>query len=309
MKRAYLLAQALSTPWAMAPNHLDNLLNALTRWTYGIGASDEVMASIHADMEARVARQSESARAAGSSIAVIPVSGAIVNRAASADQVSGGGLCSAERLSGMLNAALAEPAVGGILLDIDSPGGGVFGVEELANEIRSARDQKPIFAFANGLAASAAYWIGAAATKFYSVPTGQVGSIGVYTAHQDVSKALEIAGVKTTMISAGRRKVEGNSFEPLTDESRASIQGMVDDYYSMFVKSVAKSRGVTPSQVRDDMGEGAVVAASKAKDAGMIDGVATLPEVVGLLGKAMMRQKSSGSRVAQARRNIAILSA
>jgi len=83
------------------------------------------------------------------------------------------------------------------------------GVCELADEIMAARAQKPVVAIANSLAASAAYWIGCAASEFYLTPGGEVGSIGVWQAHQDFSRALDEAGVTTTLISAGKFKVEG----------------------------------------------------------------------------------------------------
>jgi ClpP class serine protease len=119
-----------------------------------------------------------------------------------------------EDVAGALRAMLADDSINKIVLDIDSPGGSSYGVAELFNEIYGARGQKPIVAIANSLAASAAYWIGSAADRFLVTPGGLVGSIGVYSVHQDISKMAEKAGVKTTFISAGKHKVEGTSSSP-----------------------------------------------------------------------------------------------
>ncbi len=131
---------------------------------------------------------------------------------------------SVQGVARQFRAAMADPDIGRVILDVDSPGGQVGGVEELAREIYQARGQKPVTAIANGLAASAAYWIATAADEFVVTPSGQVGSIGVFGMHQDVSAALEKDGVKVTMVSAGKYKTEGNPFEPLTDEARAAMQ-------------------------------------------------------------------------------------
>jgi ClpP class serine protease len=87
-------------------------------------------------------------------------------------------------------------------------------------------------------------------------------------------------GVKTTLISAGKYKTEGNPYEPLSDEARAAMQAMVDDYYGMFTRAVAKGRGVSVDAVRNGFGEGRMVSASQAVKNGMADRVATLDQVL-----------------------------
>ncbi|WP_052688250.1 S49 family peptidase [Xanthomonas sp. MUS 060] len=101
-------------------------------------------------------------------------------------------------LGAALRQALADDTVSQILIDIDSPGGSVYGVAELADQIQSARSIKPVVAVANSLAASAAYWIGCAAGELYVTPGGEVGSIGVWQAHFDYSQALAADGVTPT---------------------------------------------------------------------------------------------------------------
>jgi HK97 family phage major capsid protein len=119
-----------------------------------------------------------------------------------------------------------------------------------------------------------------AASKAFSTPSGEVGSIGVYSAHQDISGAQKKLGVKTTLVSAGKFKTERSPFEPLSDEAKAAMQEKVDAYYEMFVAAVAEGRGVSVETVRDTFGQGRTVMAAKAADAGMVDAVATYEDVL-----------------------------
>jgi signal peptide peptidase SppA len=175
-----------------------------------------------------------------------------------------------------------DPKVAAIILDIDSPGGTVAGTQEAADAIYAARDRKPIIAIANSLAASAAYWIGSSATKFYAAPSAEVGSIGVYAMHLDISKANDRLGIKPTYISAGKYKVEGNPDAPLTSEAKATIQRSVDAAYADFVWAVARNRGVKLSEVKGGFGEGRVVGAKEAHRLGMVDGVRALASVINI---------------------------
>ncbi|NDU92296.1 MAG: S49 family peptidase, partial [Ferrovum sp.] len=163
--------------------------------------------------------------------------GVLTQRGNMVDALSGPGSTSTQMFTAALQDALADETVGQILIDIDSPGGSVYGVAELASEILNARSQKPVVAIANSLAASAAYWVGSAATEFYCTPGGEVGSIGVWQAHEDISGALLYEGIDVTLISAGKYKVEGNPYEPLTEEATAFLQSRVDEYYSVFVEA------------------------------------------------------------------------
>jgi len=230
--------------------------------------------------EARAASAGRDSRPRGSAVGVIQVRGTI-------SQHSNGDLSSflfggatTEGIAASLREFLADDSISKIVLDIDSPGGSTYGVAELAAEIYKARGQKPIVAVANSIAASAAYWIGASADEFYVTPGGIVGSIGVYAVHQDVSKMAENEGVKTTLISAGKFKTTGNQWEPLDEEAHARIQSRVNDAYAAFIADVARGRGVTEAKVRNGFGEGDAVTAKAAKAEGMVDGIATLDQVI-----------------------------
>lgn len=294
------LAYCLSTPWALLPEVRAAYAAVLAR--HYIAKAGAVAPA--ADGEPAASRQAGprgGSQRAGS-IAVIPIYGTIVQRASQIDICDGG--TSTDQISSMLNQALADETVGQILLEIDSPGGSVYGVSEVANEIRAARAQKPVVAIANSLAASAAYWLGCSAGEFYVTPGGEVGSIGVWSAHEDWSKAMEEAGVDVTLISAGKFKTEGNPYGPLDEDAKAFQQSRVDDYYGMFTAAVAKGRNVPVAQVRDGMGQGRVLGADHALAEKMVDGVMTFGEVV----KKMQRDGRTASRSpgqsAQARANL-----
>jgi signal peptide peptidase SppA len=308
MNHQLLVAEYLATPWALMPERLSAVTAVIARWSGDARASDEVMHSVAADRNARDARRQSSVSNSGGGIAVLPLYGIVTQRGNMVDDVSGPGTASTQQFSNLLRAALQDETVSQILIDIDSPGGSVYGVAELADEIVSARAQKPVVAIANSLAASAAYWIGCSASEFYVTPGGEVGSIGVWQAHQDYSKAMDEAGVKTTLISAGKFKVEGNPYAPLDEEAQGFMQSRVDDYYAAFTKAVAKGRGVPISQVRDGMGQGRVLGADAALASSMVDGIATFNDVVKKMRRDARAQiKPNASRLNQARNSLALM--
>ena len=308
MNHQLLVAEFLATPWALMPERLHALASVVMRWSTGIAADVDNMVRIQADRVIReTRRQATTAQSAGG-IAVLPLYGIVTQRGNMVDDVSGPGTTSTQQFSSALRQLLADDTVSQILIDIDSPGGSVYGVAELADEIQTARAQKSVVAVANSLAASAAYWIGCSASEFYVTPGGEVGSIGVWQAHQDYSRALDEAGVKTTLISAGKYKVEGNPYSPLDEEAQSFMQSRVDDYYAAFTKAVARGRGVPISQVRDGMGQGRVLGADAALAQNMVDGVATFDEVIKKMRRAAKQPAPQGaSRLKQARDALALL--
>ena len=314
MKNQLLIAEFLATPWALMPERLSTLATVISRWSQGTPASDAAKFQVQKDRVLRDTRRQTSAAISGGGIAVIPIYGVITQRGNMVDDVSGPGMVSTQIVTQMLRQAVADDAVSQILLDIDSPGGSVYGVAELSDAILSARAQKPVVAIANSLAASAAYWIGSQAGEFYVTAGGEVGSIGVWQAHQDYSKAMDEAGVKTTLISAGKFKVEGNPYAPLDEEAQGFMQSRVDDYYAAFTKAVAKGRGVPITQVRDGMGQGRVLGADAALAQNMVDGIASFDQVLSKMhkdaassAKTSPPAKPKTSRLAQARSELGIL--
>jgi signal peptide peptidase SppA len=313
MNRQLLLSEFLTTPWALMPERLQAMAGVLTRWSAGEPPTDEAMFQIQSERVLRDTRKQMAAANAGSGIAVLPLYGVVTQRGNMVDDISGPGSTSTQQFTSALRQVLADDTVGQILIDIDSPGGSVYGVAELATEIIKARAQKPVVAVANSLAASAAYWIGCSASEFYVTPGGEVGSIGVWQAHFDYSKALEEEGVKTTLVSAGKFKVEGNPYVPLDPEAQAFMQSRVDDYYNAFIQAVAVGRGVSVDDVRNGMGEGRVLGADAALAQRMVDGIASFDDVLARMqakvtGKAVRSQpQKSHSRLKQARDALALV--
>lgn len=221
-------------------------------------------------------------------IGVVPIRGAIRQHGPEdfMDILFGGVGASTDAIGRAMRAFAADPDVGTILLDIDSPGGSVFGVQELGEEIAAIAKETKVVAVANSTALSAAYWIASQASEIVVTPSGEVGSIGVWTMHVDFSKMNEDIGLNVTYISAGKHKVAGNMDEPLSEEARALIQADIDRYYSAFVGAVAKGRGVSTTAVRSGFGEGWTVGAKEAKQLGMVDRVATLNDTLVRLGAA-----------------------
>lgn len=229
---------------------------------------------------------------AGGAVAVIPIYGVIAPRANLLSDFSGG--TTFDVLTSQLHEALANKAIKTIVFDVDSPGGNVAGATEFAREVMKARTKKPVVAVAQYLMASAAYWAMAGATEIYAAPSALVGSVGVYTIHEDLSKALEMAGIKITYISAGKYKVDGNETEPLSKDTAARIQAKVDEPFARFKSDVSKGRGVPLAEVDAGYGEGDVVSAAEALRLGMIDGIATLDETI-----ARVMAPADGARAAQ----------
>jgi signal peptide peptidase SppA len=307
MKTELLIAEFLSTPWALMPERLNAVSAVMARWSNHAPATTEVLAGIDVDKVTREARRQNATSVSGGGIAVLPLYGVITQRGNMIEDVSGPGSVSTQKFAAALRQALADESVSQILIDIDSPGGSVYGVAELADEIVAARTQKPIIAIANSLAASAAYWIGCSASEFYVTPGGEVGSIGVWQAHFDYSQALAAEGVTPTLISAGTYKVEGNPYAPLDPEAQAFMQSRVDDYFLAFSKAVAKGRGVPIAQVRNGMGQGRVLGADAALEQNMVDGIVTLDETIRkMLLKARAKAKTKGSRIGLAAQRLAL---
>ena len=308
MNKQLLLSEFLTTPWALMPERLQAMSGILTRWSADEPPNDETLFQVNTDRLIRDTRKQMAAASTGTGIAVLPLYGVVTQRGNMVDDISGPGSTSTQQFTSVLRQMLTDDTVGQILIDIDSPGGSVYGVSELASEIVKARAQKQVIAVANSLAASAAYWIGCSASEFYVTPGGEVGSIGVWQAHFDYSKALEEEGVKPTLISAGKFKVEGNPYVPLDEQAQAFMQSRVDDYYNAFVEAVAVGRGVSISDVRDGMGEGRVLGADAALAMNMVDGISTFDEVLAKMQSSIKTSVPRGqSRLKQARDALALI--
>lgn len=273
--------------WAILPEAMPKLVQVVNRWAVGVkldkSAVEELMAARPRKLEA-----------VEGNVAVLPLFGVVAQRMNIMQEVSEGGT-STEAFGAAFDRAIADQSIGAVVINVDSPGGSVYGVEELTDKIYKARGSKPIYAVANSMAASAAYWIATAADQFFVTPSGEVGSIGVLAMHVDWSQFNEKAGINPTYIHAGKYKVEGNPDNPLDVEARAELQSSVNSYYDSFVNAVARNRGASTRTVRNDFGEGRMVRASVAVERGMADGVKTMQQVVSDLLRGGSKSKRTAS--------------
>lgn len=276
MNRSYVLQAFQETPWAIIPSRLAIIEEIVMRHVSGEKLNAE-------EIQARVNGAAPAQQSQVRNVAVLPLFGVIFPRANMVNDISGPGGTSAERFGQNFDKLIVDPNIDAIVIDINSPGGQVGGIQEVSQKIFNARGSKPIIAVANPLTASAAYWIGTAADELVVTPSGEVGSIGVFAVHEDISQALAQEGVKMSIISAGKYKVEANQYEPLSEEAYAAIQADVNIYYDAFVNDIARNRGVSPDAVRNGFGEGRVVSADQAVQLGMADRVGTLDETINRL--------------------------
>lgn len=151
--------------------------------------------------------------------------------------------------------AVADPDVKGILLRVDSAGGEVTKAFETARELAEAGKKKPMWTAVDPFAYSAAYMLACCGERIYVLPdSGGVGSIGVYSMHVDMSKALDKMGVAITIISAGKGKMDGNPYEPLSDGARKRFTAEVERYYEAFVGFVAEQRKMPAERIVKELG-------------------------------------------------------
>lgn len=300
----HLLTAFYRTPWALDETTLGIISAVLERWsTVGRLSEAEIAVAVGNAPEAAAQRRQAAAAAGGGAIAVIPVYGVLAHRIHDV-QNSSKPLTSTEGLAHQIRQAVADPQVSAIVMDVDSPGGSVFGVQELGDVIFEARKSKPVVAQVNSTAASGGYWIASQATEIVVTPSGMVGSIGVILPHNDASAAYEKAGVKRSYITAGRYKAEGNDTGPLDDEARAHLQAMVDGFYDTFVKAVARGRGLPVDTIRGEaFGQGRMKLAKEAVASGMANQIGTLEETIA----RWMKPKRAGMSALQAEREIQIL--
>lgn len=288
MQYGHILRAVANHPWAILPEKMHEILAVLAHRAAGHHFTPE-------EIQAAIGREpGEPTASQKGAVAVIPLRGVIAHRLSAMGESSGG--MSAERFAQMVNQAAANPSIGSIVLDVDSPGGTINGVSEAAEAVFKARESKRVVAVANGAMASAAYWIGSQASEIVAVPgvlDRSIGSIGVFMVHEDLSAHLEREGIKVSLIKAGKHKAAINPFQPLTAEQIADLQASVDAAYGTFVKTVARGRGVGVADVRNGYGEGKALNAHDAKEVGLIDRIASMDDVI---GKLVGRKPGDGLR-------------
>jgi protease-4 len=170
----------------------------------------------------------------------------------------------------------------GLIVFVDSPGGGVYESDELYLKIKEykERTKRPVYAVMGAMAASGGYYISAPADKIIANRNTWTGSIGVTIGTiYDISGLLEKYGVKTQTITAGRNKAMGSSVQPMTEEQKAIFQSLVDDAYEQFTGIVSKERGIDIQTVKN-IADGRIYTAKQALSLGLVDSIGTYHEAV-----------------------------
>lgn len=284
------------TLWVIQEDSLQMIVDIVNRRLAGEIPSDE---EIRLRIEAADNGDREHERLqVGGGVGVLPVYGPLFPKANLMTELSGA--TSMEQLRADLDTLVADDSVKTIVLDVDSPGGTVDMTQETGEAILAARSVKPIYAVANNMAASGAHWLSSMATKFYSTPSGKVGSIGVLGLHEDRTQANANQGRKITIINAGEYKAAGHPDKKLSEKDRDYLQGFVDEAHEVFIDAVATGRGISAEKVKSEWADGRVFSAKTAAEMGMIDEVKTLDVV---LGELLMENKATpvyGTKLAAA---------
>lgn len=266
------LLELLSGPWAIAP---DKLLELQAIYATHMRGEKIDVAAIEARLGRPLANEQQRYEVEHSGIAVLRLNGVMAPKANLLSEVSGG--ISTQKAAIQIESARLDGRVRGLVLAMDTPGGNVLGTPEFADVIAEFAKAKPLVVWSDGQLASAGYWAASAANAIYvSSNVVQVGSIGVVhnRSYNPNSPVVE------ENITAGRYKRLVNSREPYSEEARAVVQADVDYVYSLFVDTVAGHRGVTSEQVLEHMADGRVFRGQQAIDAGLVDGVATLDDLI-----------------------------
>lgn len=260
---------AANTPWLITNEAYDTILTVAARENDSIEAVESRLGK-QLDNTATV-RYHEDVRS-GSRVAVVPVAGSIFPKANYFTRVSGA--TSTEMLARDFQAAVDDPSITSIILDVDSPGGVVTGIAELGEIIFRARGSKPIVAFASGQCCSAAYWLASAADMIVASPTAMLGSVGVVISYSDKE-----SGVRHIVSSNAKNKriPEGSP------EWEASLKEKLDAIEEVFLTSLSKYRGTSVNNIIKNYGQGDTFVGKYAQKRGMCDGLATMEDLIGSL--------------------------
>jgi len=177
-------------------------------------------------------------------------------------------------------------SVKAILLNIDSPGGGVAVSQEIYEELKRLREKKDktIVAYLSSTGASGAYYVACAANKIVANPGTIVGSIGVIAEWVSYAELLEWAKLKDIVFKTGEFKDTGSPTRPLTDNEKKYFQGLIDDMYVQFVEAVSSGRKLDLQEVRS-MADGRVFTGRDTKERKLIDEIGNFQDAIDLTAK------------------------
>jgi signal peptide peptidase SppA len=286
------MAEIFGVQWAITPEALTGILTAVkgegdTLDRDAFHGNDQI---VHKSAGAFLGDPAEGAKLTRikGSTGVLFLEGPLVPRADNFVEASG--IVSTERLTSEFRALSENAAIKDILIVVDSPGGAVTGIAELAETIAGC--DKKVTAYVTGMAASAAYWIASAADEMIASPTATAGSIGTILTVR-VKKDEDTVEIVSTQ--SPNKRVDAT-----TDEGREKLQTLADDMAEVFVDTVAKNRNVTSAKVLSDFGRGDIMIASKAAAVNMIDKIGTLSDTMDSIGSGVKSRRSRAWRAGKA---------
>ena len=259
--------------WSMEPTSLKTRAGMVVAGLHGELDPTEGLQAEFYSTNTRVMGSPDSVGSQEKFVAVIPVHGAITKKKSKFAETS------ALEIRRMVRQMAADESVSKIILHIDSPGGAVSGISDLASEIKAAASVKPVVAFIEDMGASAAYWIASQCTEVVANEGAFVGSLGTYGLIHDVSGAYERQGVKVHLISSGGIKGKGAEGTVIDKEVLADQQRVVDTINALFKADVARGRNFSQKKI-DSLFDGRVHGASEALSIGLIDRVGSFDSIL-----------------------------
>lgn len=269
--------------WLVEPGMLEQFCHIVERHIAGEKLSDdEIVAATRYNADAKPAAAARSFEITPDGTAIIPVTGVIAKYSRMVNGSSQPAGTSIEQLNKQLTEARADGLVKKIFLHIESPGGSIAGLADFADAVYAASFEKPVVAFADDMAASAAYWIGSQANTFYGNATAAIGSIGVYTLFVDSSQRAAQMGLKFHIVRSGPNKGVGAPGVQVSDENIAVIQERIDGLYEMFLAAVLRGRASAGLGAEGlvALADGRVFLGAEAAAGKLIDGVMPLAEAL-----------------------------
>ena len=271
------LVGAADSPWAILAQYAAPLSSIITDARLGREVSPARLRTVTAARRDSLSGVTLLPGRGGKSTAVVPVSG-IATFGIDFPPFA----FSSRKLASTMNELAADTSIERIVLDFATPGGFVTGIPEAADAIFAARKRTTVHAIANPMAASAGYWLASQADRVAVIPSGEVGSVGVFAMHLDASRALDAAGLTPTFIVADMspHKVEFNMFEPLSKTAKKRALFQVNSVGADFLRAIARGRRMSVATVRATFGGGRVLLPKEALSVGMVDRIATFDQTL-----------------------------
>ncbi|RQW89952.1 MAG: S49 family peptidase [Geobacter sp.] len=262
------LVRLISQQWAIEAEVLENWCQILDAKLSGLPLPDQLISIEEKISSGRSAsRSDEESFIRDGNIAIVPVVGTLVkaNTLFSCDATYGD-------LRRSVSAAEKAKGIDAIILDGDTPGGTVAGVQEAGDFLTKVGQRKPLYGWVDDLAASAGYWLLSQTRMIGAHAAADIGSIGVLTVNYDRSGRDEQNGVKRTVLAVGDYKAAGNDTAPLTSDEQAYIMDRLEQTYGLFISAVGKGRPQLSADKIREM-QSRVYKAAQAQKLGLIDHV------------------------------------